>query len=410
MNRRLVFLCAAALLAVHLHSFAADWPQWRGLNRDGKSQETDLLERWPEAGLTPVWVAEGLGEGYTSVAVADGTLYTSGMVAEEGTGVLFAFDLAGAPKWRSPYGPEWTEGAYPGTRSTPTVDKDRVFIMSGHGRVLSFDARTGDESWSKDVATDFGGTPPVMGFAESLLVVDDKVICTPGGEDASLAALDKTNGKTIWTTKGFSEQSAYCSPILVERGGTRLIITITARSVVGIEAETGTKLWSHPQDPGAEDPNHAITPVYENGCIYATSGHGEGGQLLRLSPDGQSVTQVWTDSVLNALHGGVLAVDGHLYGASTKARWICLALDSGEVMYEERGVGRGSVAYAGGMLYCYGEKGTLALVPASPAGYKIASSFKVPHGEGQHWAHPVIAGGRLYIRHGDALMAYPIAK
>jgi outer membrane protein assembly factor BamB len=190
----------------------------------------------------------------------------------------------------------------------------------------------------------------------------------------------------------------------------RLIVTITARSVVGIDPERGRRVWSHPQDPGAANPNHAITPVYENGCIYATSGHGEGGQMLRLSPDGQSATQKWTDSVLNSLHGGVLAVDGHIYGSNSKGRWVCLGLDSGEVTYEERGAGRGSVAYADGMLYCYGEKGTLALVRASPEGYEVASSFKVPHGEGQHWAHPVVCGGRLYIRHGDALMAYQIQK
>jgi len=234
------------------------------------------------------------------------------------------------------------------------------------------------------------------------------VICTPGGKDAALVALDKATGKTLWTTTGFSDQSAYCSPILIERGGIRLVVTITARYVVGINADTGAVLWQYPFDTEAEDPNHCVAPVYQDGLLYVTSGHGKGGQMLEVAPDGRQVAPRWTDSVLNTVHGGLVLVDGYVYGSTAKDKWVCLELKTGQVMYETGVVGMGSVAYADGMLYCYGDNGKLSLVRATPATYEIVSQFKVTQGEGPDWTHPVISGGRLYIRHGDFLMAYDI--
>jgi outer membrane protein assembly factor BamB len=276
------------------------------------------------------------------------------------------------------------------------------------GRLICFDRKTGQILWSKDIAKTFGGVAPVMGFAESVLIYENKVICTPGGKDASIVALEKTSGQTIWTSRGLSEQSAYCSPILIKRGGNRIIVSITARSVVGLNPKTGDLIWRQPQDPDAEDPNHSVTPVYQEGCIYVTSGHGKGGQMLELSSDGHRISQKWVDTKLNCLHGGVVLIDGYIYGTSGKGRWICLNLKDGELMYEEKGIGMGSVTYADGMLYCYGQKGTLGLVRASPEGFDLVSDVKVKYGAGQHWAHPVISDGRLYIRHGHALMAYDI--
>lgn len=407
MKRSLGLPFVLCLASASIDGLSADWPQWRGLNRDGKSLETGLRKEWPAGGLRPLWVAEGLGKGYSTVAVAGGFVYATGMVGEDHEGVLSAFDLAGNLKWRTPYGPEWHK-RYPGTRSTPTVDDNRVYVLTGMGRLVCLDAKTGTMQWSEDVAGTFGGEAPVCGFAESVLTYENKVICTPGGEDAGLVALEKTTGRTIWTSKGFSEQSAYCSPILVERGGKRLVVTITARHVVGLDPESGDLVWRQPQDPEAKDPNHSVTPVYQEGCIYITSGHGKGGQMLELSPDGQRVSQKWVDRTLNCLHGGVVLIDGYIYGTNLKGKWTCLDLDSGEVIYEAEGVGMGSVAYADGMLYCYGQKGTLGLARASPKGYRLISSVKVTYGKGQHWAHPVISGGRLYIRHGDVLAAYDI--
>jgi len=223
-----------------------------------------------------------------------------------------------------------------------------------------------------------------------------------------VVALDKATGKTIWTTQGFSEQSAYCSPILIERGGRRLVVTITARSIVGLDPGTGVLVWRQSIDPEAEDPNHSVSPVYAEGRLYATSGHGEGGQMLEVSPDGGQVSLKWTDTTLNCLHGGLVLDAGYLYGSNTKGKWICLNAANGTVMYIDKGVGMGSLVYADGMLYCYGEKGTAGLVEATPKGYTLVSSFMIERGKGPHWAHPVISGGRLYLRHDTFLMVFDV--
>ena len=395
------------MILVSLPSFSEDWPQWRGIHRDGKSPETKLLAEWPEEGPKLLWQVDGVGEGHASMAVAGGLVYTTGMVGEDAEGVLSAIDLSGQLVWQTNYGPEW-KGMYPGARTCPTVDGDRGYILSGTARLVCFDSKTGAILWSENIDERFAGLDPRVGYAESLLVDGDKVICTPGGEDASLVALDKTTGETIWTTVGFSDQSAYCSPILVERGGSRLIVTVTARSLAGVDVETGELVWRAPFDVDAEDPNHSVSPVYEDGRIYITSGHRDGGCMYELAADGTSVEQRWTDQTLNTLHGGLVIVARYVYGTSTKGRWICLDLATGNVMYETRGVGMGSVIYADGMLYCYGEKGTLGLVKALPSGYELVSSFKIPNDGGPHWAHPVISDGRLYVRHGNAILAYDI--
>ena len=387
---------------------AADWPQFRGPERDGKSMETGLMDVWPAEGLTPLWVAGGLGTGFSGPAVVEGAIYVTGMVGEEKEGILFAFDLSGTAIWKQPYGPEWT-GQFPGTRATPTVDGDRIYLLSGSGRLLCFDRADGAILWSVDLVEKFGGIVQPCGFAESVVVDGNRVLCTPGGTNACLAALDTSTGETVWTTTGFSQQSGYCSPIMVERGGNRLLVTITEKSVVGLAPETGEIAWRHPMDETATQQNHSISPVYEDGMLYVTSGHGTGGRMLRLSPDGMSVKEAWVDEVLNTSHGGVLAVGGHVYGGSSHGEWVCLELKSGQVPYESKEMATGSLTYADGMFYCYGTDGTLALVPAVPEKFEPVSRFKVAEGDGEHWAHPVIANGRLYIRHGDALIAYDIA-
>ncbi len=401
-------ILAASLLVGMLSSYADDWPQFRGPHRDGISRETGLLQSWPAKGLTPLWTAEGLGDGYSSAAVSNGRLFTTGMMPDTKEGVLTALDLSGKVLWKARCGPEWDQ-MYPGSRSTPTVDGDRLYELTGVGRLICMNVADGQTVWLRDLPKEFQGEAPRCGFAEAPLLYGTTVICTPGGKDAALVALDKSTGKTIWTTNGFTDQSAYCSPILIERGGLHIVVTITARHVAGIDADTGAVLWLHPFDTTAEDPNHSVAPVYDSGMIYVTSGHRKGGQMLELADNGRSVTLRWEDTVLDTSHGGLIALGGYVYGSNAKGKWVCLELKTGRVCYESDRVGAGSLTCAGGMLYCYTEKGMLNLVKATPNAYESVSSFKITKGEGQHWAHPVIANGKLYIRHGQCLMAYDIA-
>ncbi|MBM3288999.1 MAG: PQQ-like beta-propeller repeat protein, partial [Candidatus Hydrogenedentes bacterium] len=402
-----VIAAVASILVSPTVSHCADSPQWRGANRDGKYVETGLLSEWPAEGLKPLWTIAGIGEGYSSVAVADGAVYATGMAADTHRGVLSSFALDGALNWRFDYGEEWS-GLQPGARSCPTVNDGRVYVLSGRGLLSSVDAKTGKPIWNVDIAKRFGGAEPARGFAESLLIDGGHVICTPGGKDATVVALNKNTGETVWTTKGLSEQAAYCSPILIERGGRRLVVTMPAQSIVGIDASNGEVVWRQPFDEKETLQNHSVTPAYHDGLLYATSGHGAGGRMYEISADGRSISVKWEDTVLNTLHGGLVFLDGYVYGSSSSHRWVCLRAGDGNVMYRVSGVGLGSIIYADGRFYCYGEKGALALVRARPESFDIASSFKITAGGGEHWAHPVIAGGHLYIRHGDTLSAFDI--
>ena len=399
-------LAVVLLLGVST-AMSADWPQFRGPNRDGKSPDTGLLKEWPPGGPKLLWAVEDLGHGFSSVAVADGMLYTTGL--EGKTGYLYACDLDGNPKWKKPYGPGWT-GEHPGTRSTPTVDAGLVYVMSGHGRVVCFDARTGEEQGAVDTMERFGARQITWGIAESLLVVGDKLICTPGGQNAGVVALNKKTGETIWVCEELSDASAYCAPILVQRGNRQIVVTLTANGLVGIDATTGKLLWKHGRKVNYDI--HAVSPVYEDGRIYVTSGYGGAkGEMLELSEDGTSISRRWTDSKLDCHHGGVIVHNGYIYGAShnnARGNWICLNLKTGQVAAEIAGVGNGSIAYADGMIYGYGQGGTVGLMKPSPDDFRLVSSFKVSKGSKEHWAHPAIANGRLYIRHGNALMAYDI--
>ncbi|MBE0535852.1 MAG: PQQ-binding-like beta-propeller repeat protein [Phycisphaerae bacterium] len=391
----------------------AYWPQFRGPNQDGRSSETGLLKKWPAGGPKLMWTVEGLGSGYSTVVVADGTIYTTGMDRSGGT--LFAYDMNGKPKWKKAYGTEWRR-SMPGVRGTPTIDGKNLYLISGVGQVFCFDAANGDQKWSVDAFEKFDGKYGTWGIAESPLIDGDNVICTPGGSKATVAALNKKTGETVWTCLVEGERSSYCTPILVERGPNRLIVTMTDNYILGIDARTGKLLWKDSLEAqfGHNKQINPVSPLYHDGAIYATSGYDDGGAMLVLSADGTSVTRKWVDATLDCHHGGVVLVDGHIYGANWKdngdGSWCCLEWDTGKVMYETHWNCKGSITYADGMLYCYEEKsGNVALVKVTPKGFDVVSSFEVKQGDGKHWAYPVVCGGRLYIRHGDALMAYDIA-
>ncbi len=388
-----------------------DWPQWRGVNRDGQSAETGLLDVWLDGGPKMIWFVDGLGSGYASTSIADGMIFTTGLVGDKG--LLFAFDLEGKLLWKADYGPVWTE-SWGGARTTPTVDGDDVYVMSGKGKVSCFDRKKGKKKWSFDGAKKFNLPRfPRWGMSESVLLVDNKVIFTPGAPGATMAALSKKTGKVVWATKSLSEESSYCSPLLVEHKGKKMIVTQAADSVVAVDPKSGKVLWkdAYADYLGKQRATNVNTPLFADGWIYATSGYGDGGAMLALSSKGTSVERKWVDRTLDTHHGGVVLVDGHIFGTSHKGRWVCVEWKTGKVKYEEKGIGKGAVIAADGMLYCYEERnGTVALAEATPAGFRARSRFQITKGEGKHWAHPAISDGVLYMRHGEYLMAFDIGE
>lgn len=386
---------------------AADANQFRGPDRDGIFKESGLLRAWPEGGPPLLWTAEGLGEGYASMTVVDGRIYTSGMA--DGNGFVIALDLSGKQVWKKDYGKEHSGNGYPGTRTTPTYDAGTLYLFSANGRAVALDAASGELRWEKDLVKTYQGKAPHFGIAESPLVVGDKVIFTPGGKDASLVALDKKTGETLWTSKGLSEPSGYCSPRLLDNGEHRQIVTFVAKHLVGVDPDSGEVLWRSPSKVDYDI--HAVSPLFVSGNnIYISHGYGQGGHLYELAADGRSVKQVWSDDKLDVHHGGAVLLDGHIYGAADKKTWYCLDAASGEVEASIQRLGKGAIVYADGLLYGYLENGKVVLVDPNPENFKLISSFPITRGEGQHWSHPVVSNGVLYVRHGDVLMAYDVRK
>ena len=397
-----LFMCAC---------FAANadaaWPQFRGPDRTAEADADGLTKEWPDGGPEMKWAVEDLGFGYSSVCVVNGHIYTTGM--EDRKGYVYAYTVDGKPKWRTHYGKPWTGGT-PGSRSTPTYNDGLLYIMSGWGKVVCLDPENGNIEWSVDTMKEFGARRITWGITESLLVVDEKVITTPGGNKAGMVAFHKKTGEVIWACEELTDRSGYCSPILIERGGKRIIATLTGEAFVGVTLEDGKLLWRDPRKVAYKI--HATSPVYQDGIFYVTTGYGgKRGEAYRLSEDGTSVRTIWRDSELDNHHGGVIVHEGRVYGASdrnNRGDWICLDLKTGKVLAKTGAVGKGSIAFADGMIYGYGENGLVGLINPDPDNFKMVSSFRVRRGNKQHWPHPAISDGTLYIRHGTALMAYDI--
>ncbi|MDQ1258030.1 MAG: hypothetical protein QG656_2639 [Candidatus Hydrogenedentes bacterium] len=408
MKSIMMMFAMLSMVAVTLAG-AGESPQFRGPDRDGRFDEQGLMKAWPEGGPALVWTAKDLGQGYASPSVAGGKIYVPGMLDDE-NGYIFILNLDGVVEGKILYGKETLDGQAPGPRSTPTLDGGRLYIESGLGVLYCIDLAKNAILWQVNILERFKGTNNTWTLAESVLIDGDRVICTPGGPDAGVVALDKTTGETVWTTKGLSDQASYCSPDIVVHNGHRILLTETAKLVVGIDADTGALLWTHEHTTDYDI--HAVTPLYQDGLVYFSGGYGSGGGALELSQDGASVTVKWTDKNLDCQHHGVVLADGYLYGTGHKnGKLMCLEMATGKLMWESKDVRQGVTIYADGMLYIYeGPKsGIVDLVKATPAGCERTGTFTVTEGSKNHWAHPVIANGRLYIRHGEVLIAYDIA-
>jgi outer membrane protein assembly factor BamB len=380
--------------------------QWRGPNRDGIYNETELLKSWPENGPPLIWHFDQIGDGHSSAAITKDRIYTAGTIS--GTGYIFSFSLDGQLLWKVPYGEEWSE-SWPGTRSTPLIYDGKIYLLSGMGKLACMKADKGEMVWALDVIKDLHGRNIKWGYTENLLVDGNKIFCTVGGIDTNIVALDRNTGKLIWVSKGNGEKSAYCSPALITLPNRKILVTQTENSILGIDAANGKVLWRHDQ------PNlysvHANTPLYHDGFLYCVSGYGKGGVLLKIAYDGSAKQEVWRNDSLDTRMGGVVLLNDRIYGSDDRNRgWRCIDWKTGKEIYSEKITNKGNIISADGMLYCYGDNGEVVLAETTAAGFRKISSFKVPFGSNQHWAHLVIAGGRLYVRHGNSLMVYDIKK
>ena len=397
-------------------SGAADWPTWRGALRDGKSPDTGLIKKWPKGGPKLLWTFENAGKGYSSPALVGGKIYLTG--SRGGKAELICLDSGGKELWSSPIGedPEkgYSTGWGAGTRGAPTVSDGMVFAMSANGELGCFDAGDGKRIWSKDLVKDFGGGIPGWGYSESPLVDGDKVVVTPGGEQGAIVAMNKKTGKELWRSKDLKDGAQYSSLVAADVKGKRQYIQLFMNTLAGVDAENGDVLWTSPWREGRT----AVipTPVYHDGTVYMTSGYGSGSKLVRI--DGDKAEDVWQNKVMKNHHGGVVLVDGHIYGFSDGGGLICQELATGEQKWSQRGEGsqKGGVHYADGMLYCMDEEaGSVFLAEANPEKYVEHGRFEIPRQtklregtNGKIWAHPVVIGGRLYLRDQDLLFCYDV--
>jgi outer membrane protein assembly factor BamB len=417
MRTRTTLILFATHLLLASTAFAADWPQWKGPNRDGVCTETNLMEKWPDGGPKLLWSYEGLVKGFSTVSVCDGFVYVTGMT-DDRKEKLFAFDSDGNLKWEKLFGSAWTGESYPDSRTTPTVNDGFVYVISGIGEVAAFDARTGDEKWNIKGNELFAAEYHGWGIAESPLVVDDKVIFTPGGNKTSIVALNKKTGETVWTSESIAETSTYCSPLLIEHGGRQMIIQRFANTTIAVDPKDGKILWRFDQTPilqARELKPHGINvnmPIYSDGILCLSSGYDTGSYALKIADDNASVTKLWEDGgKLDCHHGSIVLVNGLVFGSTHQHFWVCEDFKTGEVKYREKWVSKGSIACADGLLYCHAERdGTIALVKPTPEAFTVISEFNpgTDKKQGPFWSHPVIANGRLYLRHGQILKVYDI--
>jgi len=399
-----VFVILFACLSISANS--QETTKWRGANSSGIYTVDKLLPQWPADGPQVLWSYDSLGQGFTSPAFANNKIYINGMVS--GQAVLFVLDQNGKELQQFKYGKEF-DASYPGVRSTPTIVGDLAYLLTGHGKLTCLDLKTGKVVWSKEYTTQFDGTNITWGFTEAILIDGDNLYCTPGGKTNNVMALNRMTGATIWSCGGLGELSAYCTPLLIKLPARQLLVTHTASHVLGIDATTGKLLWNF------EHPNqwavHPNTPIYSEGGLFVFSGYGQGGEKLKLSADGSSVTKEWDIKSLDSRMGGAVLIDGYLYGSGDNGRsWQCIDWKTGMQKYASTEVAKGVVIAANNKLIGYSERGELFMADANPSGLKIISKTKVTLGAEQHWAHPVINKGVLYIHHGNSLIAYKISE
>lgn len=436
MTRRwFVLACCSLVAAWCAHTVAADrraasgsksavdWPQWRGPHRDGISHESGLTEQWPADGPPLVWKAGGLGRGFSSVAVSGNRIFTMGD-RDDGQFVIALSPKDGKELWRTRIGDVWEPQGYAGPRCTPTVDGDRVYVIGPHGDLVCLAAANGKEIWHRNLKSDFGGRMHSgWGYSESPLVDGDRLVCTPGGADAALVALDKQTGTEIWRSaipaigEGGGDGAAYSSIVIGNGGGVRQYVQLMGRGAVGVATKDGKFLWGY--NRVANRTANVPTPIVHDDYVFCSSGYQTGAALLKLRPaaGGVEVDEVYflDGKEFQNHHGGMILLGDYLYAGHghNAGAPSCLEWKTGKSVWRHaRGPGSGSaaVAYADGNLYFRFQNGVMALIGATSDEYQEKGQFKIPDVEQPSWSHPVIAGGRLYLREQDALLCYDLKK
>jgi len=416
-------LTIAVALLVGLSLTANDWPRWRGPLGDDLSKETGLLKEWPKDGPKLVWSFKDSGVGYGSPAVVGDTIYLAGAEDPEKGDKEFITCVSlktGRAVWKTAL--TTSPGSYnggwgSGPRSTPTVDGDVVYALGGRGDLHAIDRKDGSVKWKKNLVSEFGGAIPTWGYSESILIDGDRLVCTPGGKRGALAFLNKNTGEELLRSSN-NDDAAYSSVIIATLGTVKMYITMSPKGVYGVDAKTGQELW---RSAAASNGVAVIpTPIYHDGKVFVTSGYGAGCGLISLKAVGDKVTatDVYKNKAIVNHHGGVVLVDGHIFGyADNGGRWMCLDYlkDSREPVWENKSLSKGSLMYADGHLYLYGEKkGECVLIEASAKEWKESGRFtipettKTPRKSGAIWTHPVVANGKLFLRDHELLFCYDV--
>jgi outer membrane protein assembly factor BamB len=390
---------ASAALAL-----SPDWPGWLGPHRDNKSTDTGLLKQWPAGGPKLLWKAPNLGHGFSTVSIANDTLYTTGD-QDNGMLRLFAINIDGTPKWNVDIG-AYPNLDHPGARSTPTLDADKVYLLTGEGNLTCRSTADGKELWHH-MMSEYGGKQPGWGYAESPLIYNNTLIITPGG-NTPIVALDKTSGEVVWKSQGVKAGAQYGSVVAFTYENMPLLAAGTQAGLICVRADNGQFQWKN--DFAANNTANCPTPAYADGYLFWANGYGKGGVCVKLAAEGGkcTATEAWTTKDMVCHHGGYVIVDGYIYG-NNEGSWSCLNLKDGTPAWDrQKAVGKGSLCYADGMLYLFGEKGGKAgLYTCSPTSLEQKGQVTV-QGSGPSWAHPVVTGGRLYLRYDQTLYCFDV--
>jgi outer membrane protein assembly factor BamB len=398
-----VTLVVLTLSAATTAQSPANWPQWRGPNRDGISKETGLLKQWPAEGPRLVWKATGAGRGYSSLALANGKLFTMGLRGDRE--FVIAFDTAsGKEVWATPHGGAYRDSRGDGPRGTPTVDGNNLYALGANGDLSCLDAKTGRIVWAVNLLQKFGGQNIGWGISESPLVLDEKLLVNAGGPGASIVALNKKDGSLIW--KSQSDKAGYSSGMPVQVGNTTQVVFFTQERALGLDPKDGKLLWEYTRP--ANNVANVATPVVRGNRVFISSDYGTGAGLVEIKADGKAQEVYFTREMRNH-HSSSILIGDYLYGFSSGIL-TAMRFDTGEVAWKDRSVGKGSLVYADGNLYAFSENGVVGLIEATPTAYHERGRFRIQQDSLPTWTHPIVAGGRLYLRDQDTIYAYDVRE